>query len=242
MEICNQLRLGKLKLYLNWSISSQGCIINETTFNLGQQSITRGKTRDVYDFSNWLLVFCTDRGSAFDGIYGTFPCNGFVRYMLEKYGYAILEENNIPCAKTYWHSTIQCKYTEKCTILPLEFIVRGFNAGSLLKALNNNELHEFCGIDLDELRKKKLHPFQKFKNPFLTPTTKVTIGHDQPISPSEIVARGIMTKDQWEQAERIALKAFKVASKHFEERGIYLVDTKFEFGINSVGEIVLIDH
>jgi phosphoribosylaminoimidazole-succinocarboxamide synthase len=124
----------------------------------------------------------------------------------------------------------------KCIPLRVEVIVRGYLAGSAWRAYKSG-VREICGVKLPE----GLVENQKLPHPILTPTTKADAGHDEDISRDEIIARGIVEKDVYEQVERYALDLFERGSKMAAEKGLILVDTKYEFGLLD-GKVILIDE
>ena len=115
-------------------------------------------------------------------------------------------------------------------------IVRGYLAGSAWREYKAGA-RSICGVTLPEGMREN----QKFDTPILTPTTKADEGHDENISRDEIIARGIVDKDVYEQVEKYALALFERGSKMAAERGLILVDTKYEFGLKD-GKVILIDE
>ena len=129
---------------------------------------------------------------------------------------------------------------KKCTVFPIEFVVRGYITGSTSTSLwtvYNNGDREYCGNTLPEGLKKN----QKLDENMLTPTTKEE-HHDRPISPKEIVEEDWMTKEDWEYCSKKALELFAFGQETALKNGMILVDTKYEMGKDSNGEIVLIDE
>lgn len=131
---------------------------------------------------------------------------------------------------------------KKCTVFPIEFVVRGFITGSTSTSMWThyaNGVRSYCGHDLPEgLRRHQRLP----GGPLLTPTTKEA-EHDRPISAEEIVKEGWMTQEDWDEASAIALRLFEFGQKVAKARGLLLVDTKYELGKDpTTGKIVLIDE
>ena len=118
----------------------------------------------------------------------------------------------------------------------VEMIVRGYLAGSAWRDYEKG-CREICGVKLPEGMKEN----QKFPSPILTPTTKADEGHDMNISREEIIAQGIVSKEDYEQIEKYALALFERGSKMAAEKGLILVDTKYEFGKYD-GKVILIDE
>lgn len=129
---------------------------------------------------------------------------------------------------------------KKCDVIPIEFVVRGYITGSTSTALwtvYNNGNREYCGNVLPEGMVKN----QKLDSNMLTPTTKEE-HHDRPIDPDEIVNEGWMTQKDWDFCSQKALELFAFGQKKASENGMILVDTKYEMGHDSSGNIVLIDE
>ena len=124
----------------------------------------------------------------------------------------------------------------KCEPLKIEMIVRGYLAGSAWRDYAAGA-RSICGIELPE----GLRENEKLPHPILTPTTKADEGHDQNISHEEIVAQGIVPEDVLRQVEDYALKLFERGTEMARERGLILVDTKYEFGLLD-GKVILIDE
>jgi phosphoribosylaminoimidazole-succinocarboxamide synthase len=125
----------------------------------------------------------------------------------------------------------------KCDSLPIEMIVRGYLTGSSWRTYKSGA-REICGVKIPDGMKEH----QKFETPIVTPTTKAEIGgHDQDISREEIIRQGLVKEEIYNELERISLELFKRGSEIAAERGLILVDTKYEFGMRN-GEIYLIDE
>ena len=123
--------------------------------------------------------------------------------------------------------------------LAVEMVVRGHLTGSLWREYQAGKGAKAYGIELPgDLRKD-----QKFEKPILTPSTKEEVGkHDQPISPQEMVARGTVTQKQWDEMARMALDLFAAGQAWAKQRGLILVDTKYEFGLDEKGKLWVIDE
>ena len=210
--------------------------ITETSLPVGEKY--RGKVRDVYDIGDKLILITTDRQSAFDRILAAIPFKGQVlnltsAWWFEKTKYIVKNHViDLPDANVI--------VAEKCEVFPIEFVVRGYITGTtstslwtVYKAGSRN----YCGIDLPEGLVKN----QRLSTPLLTPTTKEK-EHDRPISPEEIISEGWMNKNDWESASEIALQLFTFGQKKALDNGLILVDTKYELGKDSNGNIVLVDE
>jgi len=129
---------------------------------------------------------------------------------------------------------------KKCKVFPVEFVVRGFLTGSTDTSLwthYNRGERSYCGNDFRDGMTKN----QRLDANVVTPTTKAE-DHDEPITPDEIIKRGLMTSEQWEKTSKAALALFEFGQKTAAERGLLLVDTKYEFGTDENGTITLIDE
>src|SRR5690606_34844062 len=127
---------------------------------------------------------------------------------------------------------------EKCEPVKAEVIIRGYLAGSMMRAYEQGE-RVFCGVSLPN----GLKPFAKLPEPIITPTTKAkAFEHDENISADEIIDRGIATKAEWDEITSMAHKLFSQGTELLSEKGWLLVDTKYEFGRNSGGELSVIDE
>lgn len=198
----------------------------------------QGKVRDTYDLSDRIILISTDRLSAFDRILASVPCKGQAlnltsAWWFEKTKHIIpnhvltIPDPNVTIAK-------------KCSVFPIEFVVRGFITGTTNTSLwkhyeSGGRL--YCGNALPAGLRKN----QRLIKPLLTPTTKEAV-HDRPISGKEIVDEGWMTANDWEMASQAAMRLYEYGVNIAASHGLILVDTKYEFGKDSEGNIILIDE
>lgn len=211
--------------------------LTTTDFNFkGQKSLYHGKVRDVYDIDDKLLVMvATDRISAFDVILPKgIPFKGQVLNQIASY-FLDATADIVPNWKMATPDPM-VTVGVKCQPLKIEMIVRGYLAGSAWREYKAGA-RTLCGVELPEGMKEN----QKFPHPILTPTTKADEGHDENISRDEIISRGIVDKDIYEQVEKYALALFHRGTEMAAKRGLILVDTKYEFGIKD-GKVILIDE
>jgi len=208
-----------------------------TDFNFpGQKSVYHGKVRDVYDINDDLMVMvATDRISAFDVILPKgIPYKGQV---LNQIAAKFLDATSdiVPNWKL---ATPDPMVTVglKCEGFRVEMIIRGYLTGSAWRDYQAGA-RELCGVKLPDGMKEN----ERFPEPIITPTTKAEAGHDENISREEIIARGIVGKDDYEQMERYTRALFKRGSEMAAEKGLILVDTKYEFGKRD-GKVYLIDE
>lgn len=198
-----------------------------------------GKVRDTYDVGDGrLLLLTTDRQSGFDRLLGAIPFKGQVLNRTSLYWFeqtcGII--GNHVLSSPHANALI----ARKCKVLPIEFVVRGYMTGSTDTSIwtqYQKGVRNYCGHALPEGMKKN-EPLPKN---IVTPTTKEK-EHDRPITAEEIVAEGWLTQQQWDFCSAKSLELFAFGQKLAAQRGLILVDTKYEFGITSDGEILLIDE
>ncbi len=216
--------------------------LTATDLPLTAKSLTKkyvGKVRDTYEMSDGrLLLVTTDRQSGFDRLLGAIPFKGQVLNRTSLYWFEQTRDiiGNHAIASPHANALI----ARKCTVLPIEFVVRGYMTGSTDTSIwtqYQNGVRNYCGHALPEGMKKN----EQLAKNIVTPTTKETT-HDRPITAQEIVAEGWLTAQQWEFTSAKALALFEFGQKVAAERGLILVDTKYEFGVSSDGEILLIDE
>jgi phosphoribosylaminoimidazole-succinocarboxamide synthase len=129
---------------------------------------------------------------------------------------------------------------KKCTVFPIEFVVRGYITGTTETSLwtqYQRGIREYCGLSFSEGLQKN----QRLQEPVLTPTTKES-HHDRPISAAEIIAEGWMSEEDWFTASTLALKLYQAGVEIAKKHGLILVDTKYEFGRDKEGNVIVIDE
>jgi len=211
--------------------------LTKTDFHFeGQKSVYHGKVRDVYDINDDLLVMvATDRISAFDVILPKgIPFKGQV---LNQIAAKFLDQTTDICPN--WKlATPDPMVTVglKCEGFRVEMIIRSILTGSAWREYQKG-CRELCGVRLPDGMKEN----QSFPEPIITPTTKADEGHDMNISKEEIIAQGLVSREDYEVMEDYTRKIFargqEIAAKH----GLILVDTKYEFGKRD-GKVYLIDE
>ena len=212
--------------------------ITRTEFDFPKQTAKYvGKVRDVYTIADeYMVMIATDRISAFDVVLPKgIPYKGQV---LNQIASKFLDSTS-DIVKNWKIASPDPMVTVgyKCDSLPVEMIVRGYLTGSSWRAYKGGA-REICGVQIPE----GMREHQKFETPIVTPTTKAEIGgHDQDISREEIIKQGLVKEEIYNELERISLELFKRGSEIAAERGLILVDTKYEFGLRD-GEIYLIDE
>ena len=206
--------------------------------NLSRGNKISGKARDRYDLGDRLVLITTDRQSAFDRVLAAIPFKGQVLNMTSAWWFE--QTRHIVPNHVLSIPDPNVTVAKKCTVFPIEIVVRGYITGSTNTALwtvYESGQRRYCGNDLSEGMVKN----QKLPTNILTPTTKEH-DHDRPISPDEIVSENWMTADDWEQCSSIALELFAFGQAKAAERGLILVDTKYEMGRDEDGQITLVDE
>ena len=200
-----------------------------------------GKVRDCYDLDNERrILITTDRLSAFDQILAVIPWKGQVLTQLARYWFE--KTADIAANHVISYPDPNVVLGKRLTILPVEIVVRGYLAGSTSTSIltqYNNGLREMYGHRLPD----GLRPNQALPQAIITPTSKAFDGgHDEPLTAAEIVSTGLLTRSQWDEVSETALALFARGQKMSADRGLILVDTKYEFGIDADGKILLADE
>ncbi|MES2872781.1 MAG: phosphoribosylaminoimidazolesuccinocarboxamide synthase [Bacteroidota bacterium] len=211
--------------------------IKETHFNFpGQSNFYKGKVRDVYTIDNkFLAMVVTDRISAFDVVLpDPIPFKGQVlNQIAAKFLQATLDivpnwvldvpDPNVTIGKI-------------CEPFKVEMVIRGYLAGHAWREYSAGK-RSVCGVELPDGLKEN----DKLPEPIITPTTKASVGHDEDISREEIIKRGLVSQEDYLELERYTRAVFQRGSEMVAQRGLILVDTKYEFG-KADGKIYLIDE
>lgn len=199
-----------------------------------------GKVRDNYSKDGKRIIIVSDRLSAFDRIITEVPFKGQVLNQMAQFWFE--NTKNIIGNHIIEVPDPNVTVARECTSLPVEMVIRGYITGvTTTSAWYNYEkgVRNFCGNVLPEGLKKN----QKFAKPIITPTTKAEHGgHDESISPEEVIKRGLVTDEEYDKMAAAAFKLYEFGVKTCAKQGIILVDTKYEFGKTSDGEIILIDE
>ncbi len=201
-----------------------------------QTGFYRGKVRDVYSIGDDLLVMvASDRISAFDVILPRpIPFKGQVLNQIASH---MLEATRDICPNWLIATpTPTVSVGKKCTPFKIEMVVRGYLTGHAWRTYRSGQ-RMLCGVQMPD----GLHENDPFETPIITPSTKASEGHDEDIDASAIVASGLATQEEWNKLASLALQLFERGAKIAAERGLILVDTKYEFG--KIGnEIYLMDE
>lgn len=211
--------------------------LTRTDFNFpGQRSVYHGKVRDVYNINdNILVMIATDRISAFDVILPKgIPYKGQVLNQI-----AAMMLDTVADEVPTWKIAVPDPMVTvgyRCEPFKVEMIIRGYLTGSAWReyAAGNREI---CGIKLPDGMREN----QKFDTPIITPTTKADEGHDENISREEIIARGIVSAEDYAVMEAYTRRIFEIGTEIAARHGLILVDTKYEFG--KLGDkVILMDE
>jgi len=213
--------------------------ITDTNFNFpGQKSLYKGKVREVYALENDLLVMiATDRLSAFDVVMPKgIPYKGQI---LNQIATKMMEATKdiVPNWLTATPDP-NVAIGQSCEPFKVEMVIRGYLSGHAAREYKAGK-RILCGVSMPEGLKEN----DAFPAPIITPATKAEMGdHDEDISREDILARGIVSKEDYEVLEKYTYALFERGTALAAQRGLILVDTKYEFGKTASGEIVLIDE
>lgn len=201
----------------------------------------RGKVRDNYDLPDGRrILVATDRLSAFDRILAVIPFKGEVLTQTARYWFEATADICPNHVLDYPDPNVVVG--QRLDILPVEVVVRDYLAGTTgtsILTLYKAGQRTMYGITLPD----GMRDNQRLPAPVITPTSKAFDGgHDEPLTPDEIVGRGLLSAAQWDQLTHYALALFARGQQMAAERGLILVDTKYEFGTDPDGRIVLADE
>jgi len=217
---------AKIREYINLTLPE--CFVPE----LGEGKT--GKVRNIYFSGENVVMVTNDRVSAFDYILpNLIPFKGQVLNMISEWAFAQTSDviPNALVANVDSSVVVQ----KKMKNLMVEFIVRGYLWGSMAAAYEKGD-RTFCGLSVPE----GLNRFQKFDTPLYTPTTKAEVGHDENMTAAEVEA--LIGKDMANQAKEAAMKLYQRGAELMRQRGLILIDTKYEFGVDESGKLHVIDE
>lgn len=211
--------------------------ITSTNFNFpNQKDVYNGKVRDVYNINDeFLTMIVTDRISAFDVVLPKgIPFKGQVLNQLAKM-FLKSTEDIVP---NWMISSPDPNVTigHFCKPFKIEMVIRGYLTGHAWRTYKSGK-REICGVEMPD----GMVEHQKFPSPIITPSTKADFGHDEDISREDILRKGIVKEKDYLKLEEFTRAIFKRGSEMADERGLILVDTKYEFGKKD-GKIFLIDE
>lgn len=203
----------------------------------GQLSHYHGKVREVYTLENDLLIMvASDRLSAFDVVMPKgIPFKGQILNQIA----TEMMSATADIVPNWLQATPDPNVAigHRCTPFKVEMVIRGYMSGHAVRTYKSGE-RTLCGVDMPEGMKEN----DAFPDPIITPATKAEEGHDEDISREEIIAQGIVSEEDYLQLEQYTRALFQRGADMAQDRGLILVDTKYEFGKNAKGEIVLIDE
>ncbi len=208
----------------------------ETNFSFPNQiNSHKGKVRDIYEFDNLILMIVTDRISAFDVILPQpIPYKGQVLNQIADY-FLDSTKDILPNWKIICPHPM-CMLGHKAIPFKVEMVIRGYLSGHAWREYKDGK-RTLCGQPLPDGLKEN----DPFPHPIITPTTKAIEGHDEDITAAEIISAGLVSKEDYEKLENYTLQLFERGTQIAKQKGLILVDTKYEFGkLNE--EIILIDE
>jgi phosphoribosylaminoimidazole-succinocarboxamide synthase len=212
-------------------------LIHETKFKSSFNGFYQGKVRDNYIAKDHRVIIATDRLSAFDRIITSIPFKGQVLNMAAAFWFE--KTKNIVPNHVISVPDPNILIARECKPLPVEMVIRGYITGSAWRSYEKDPKKAISGI----LFKPKLVKNQKLDEPVITPSTKAEKGtHDEEISREDIISKKIVPKDVYLQMEDYTFKLFMKGTEIAKKNGLILVDTKYEFGVDKDGRMVVIDE
>ena len=212
-------------------------VILKTEFNLpGQTNLYKGKVRDVYSVGDTLVMIASDRISAFDHVLPEgIPYKGQVLSQIA----AKFLDATADIVPNWLEATPDPSVSvgKRCEPFKVEMVIRGYLTGHAWREYRSGK-RMLCGVPMPDGMVEN----QKFEEPILTPTTKADVGHDEDISREEILAQGLVSETDYILLEKYTRELFQRGTEMAAEKGLILVDTKYEFGKDANGVITLIDE
>ena len=212
-------------------------VILKTEFNLpGQTNLYKGKVRDVYSVGDTLVMIASDRISAFDHVLPEgIPYKGQVLSQIA----AKFLDATADIVPNWLEATPDPSVSvgKRCEPFKVEMVIRGYLTGHAWREYHSGK-RMLCGVPMPDGMVEN----QKFEKPILTPTTKADVGHDEDISREEILAQGLVSESDYILLEKYTRELFQRGTEMAAEKGLILVDTKYEFGKDANGVITLIDE
>lgn len=212
-------------------------VILKTEFNLpGQTNLYKGKVRDVYSVGDTLVMIASDRISAFDHVLPEgIPYKGQVLSQIA----AKFLDATADIVPNWLEATPDPSVSvgKRCEPFKVEMVIRGYLTGHAWREYRSGK-RMLCGVPMPDGMVEN----QKFDEPILTPTTKADVGHDEDISREEILAQGLVSEADYILLEKYTRELFQRGTEMAAEKGLILVDTKYEFGKDANGVITLIDE
>lgn len=196
-----------------------------------------GKVRDIYELKDGsLAIIASDRISVFDVILKELvPDKGRVLTELSRFWFEATQDIIENHVISFPDPNVMI--VKKCQPLMLEVVVRGYLAGSMWRDYQGGKRQK-CGVQIPD----GLNQYDPLPDVMVTPTTKSAEGHDEDITAEELIKRNVVTAEIWNQIEATAKKLFRRGQEVLNQKGLILVDAKYEFGLNPEGQLVLIDE
>ena len=212
--------------------------ITQTNFNFSNQTnLYKGKVRDVYTINNdKLVMIASDRISAFDHVLPKgIPYKGQV---LNQIASKFLDATS-DIVPNWKEASPDPSVTvgKRCEPFKVEMVIRGYLTGHAWREYRSGK-RLLCGVSMPE----NMVENEKFPSPIITPTTKADVGHDEDITREEILENNLVSEDDYKKLEEYTYALFQRGTEMAKEKGLILVDTKYEFGKDSNGVITLIDE
>lgn len=198
-----------------------------------------GKVRDSFTLNGKRIIVTTDRQSAFDHVLGLIPFKGQVLTKLSEFWF----KHTVDIIQNHLLSVPDpnVMLVKNCKVIQIEMVVRGYITGvtdtSIWGSYEKGE-RVIYGIKFPE----GLWKNQKLAEPVITPTTKAEAGHDERLTEKDIIKKKIVSPEIWKQMKKAALNLFEKGQKICDKAGIILVDTKYEFGLDEKGKLILVDE
>ncbi len=240
-NMSSKLHINDIKFKYDDDYLSNDCLsscISDTTKLCPKYNLVKtGKVRDVYSQGNYFDLVASDRISAFDRNLTTIPYKGIVLHKVSRWWFD--KTKHLVPNHVLDDTDDRSMKVKQCKVFPIEFVMRSYLTGSTDTSIWKNYekgVRDYCGHQLPDnmIKNQKLH------KTLLTPTTKDE--HDELISEQEIIEKKIMTSTQWDICKKYAYDLFEFGQEIASKNGLILVDTKYEFGIDDSGRIILIDE
>lgn len=199
-----------------------------------------GKVRDCYTKNDLRTIVVTDRISAFDVVLGTIPFKGQVLNQIAAYWFDVTKHLASNHVVDLPDPTVMV--ATECQIIPVEFVMRAYLTGVTSTSIwshYSKGVRRFCGHDLPDGMRKN----QKLDRPILTPSTKAAKGgHDESVSRDEILGLGVLSASEFDRAAEMCARVFAFGQSLTAQRGLILVDTKYEIGRRADGSLCFVDE
>ena len=196
----------------------------------------QGKVRELLKKDSKLLIVHSDRLSAFDTYIGEVPYKGQILAAITKFWFETL--SSVFPHHYQGSESARVLRAKSCKPIKAEIVVRAYMAGSMLRAYEKGA-RTFCGVTLPE----GLKPYSKLPSPIITPTSKAAaFEHDVEMTAEQLISSGVCSQDEWRQISDLALKLYEKGREVYAKSDWILVDTKYEFGKDQSGEIIIIDE